>query len=189
MKINSIIMKALRIILAIAAIVISDSSFAQSLSNENLRSQTVTNWERAKAYTKEYLDAMPEKGMSLKPTPEMRSFAEQMLHLAQANVGLAANGTGEKPIYANKTLEKMKELKTKQALTKTVMESYDFVIKGIRKMDLSKLGDKVTMENFKITSTRLDWLDKAFEHQTHHRGQTTVYLRLAGIKPPPEKLF
>jgi len=30
---------------------------------------------------------------------------------------------------------------------------------------------------------------KAFEHQTHHRGQTTVYLRLKGIKPPKEKLF
>ncbi|MNY60311.1 DinB family protein [compost metagenome] len=30
---------------------------------------------------------------------------------------------------------------------------------------------------------------KAFEHQAHHRGQTTVYLRLAGVKPPQEKLF
>jgi uncharacterized damage-inducible protein DinB len=30
---------------------------------------------------------------------------------------------------------------------------------------------------------------KAFEHQTHHRGQTTVYIRLAGATPPQEKLF
>lgn len=119
----------------------------------------------------------------------MRSFAEQMLHLAQANIGLASNGTGEKPIHAEQNLEKMESLKTKDALTRTVMESYDFVINGIKKMDLSKLGNKVTMESFKITSTQLDWLDKAFEHQTHHRGQTTVYLRLAGVKPPPEKLF
>src|ERR1700749_3191327 len=47
-------------------------------------------WERSKAYTKEYLDAMPENRYSLKPTPEMRSFAEQNLHLADANYGLAA---------------------------------------------------------------------------------------------------
>lgn len=183
------IMKALRITLVIAAVLISAGSFAQNLSNEALRSQAVTDWERAKAYTKEYLDAMPEKGLSLKPTPEMRSFAEQMLHLAQANIGLAANGTGEKPIHADQNLEKIDSLKTKVALTKTVMESYDFVINGIKKLDLTKLGNKVTMESFKITSTQLDWLDKAFEHQTHHRGQTTVYLRLAGVKPPPEKLF
>lgn len=32
-------------------------------------------------------------------------------------------------------------------------------------------------------------LYKGFEHQTHHRGQTTVYIRLAGSKPPQEKLF
>jgi uncharacterized damage-inducible protein DinB len=32
-------------------------------------------------------------------------------------------------------------------------------------------------------------LTKCFEHQTHHRGQTTVYIRLAGAKPPQEKLF
>jgi uncharacterized damage-inducible protein DinB len=32
-------------------------------------------------------------------------------------------------------------------------------------------------------------LAKVFEHQAHHRGQTTVYLRLAGVKPPQEKLF
>jgi uncharacterized damage-inducible protein DinB len=32
-------------------------------------------------------------------------------------------------------------------------------------------------------------LAKVFEHQVHHRGQTTVYLRLAGVTPPQEKLF
>ena len=44
----------------------------------------VKEWERAKAYTKEYLDTMPEPGYALKPTPEMRSFAEQMLYLGVA---------------------------------------------------------------------------------------------------------
>lgn len=55
-----------------------------------------TEWERAKAYTKEYLDAMPEAEYSLKPTPEMRSFAEQMLHLADDNYVFASATTGEK---------------------------------------------------------------------------------------------
>jgi uncharacterized damage-inducible protein DinB len=40
-----------------------------------------------------------------------------------------------------------------------------------------------------FTATRLSWLMKAFEHQTHHRGQTTIYLRLAGVRPPGERLF
>ena len=49
------------------------------LSMSNLHAQTTTadivkDWERAKAFTKEYLDAMPERGYSFKPTKEMRSF-------------------------------------------------------------------------------------------------------------------
>ena len=32
-------------------------------------------------------------------------------------------------------------------------------------------------------------MEKAFEHQTHHRGQTTVYLRLKGITPPKKSYF
>ena len=64
---------------------------AQSSADE-----IVKDWERAKVYTKEYLDSMPESGYSLKPTPDMRSFAEQMLHLSDANYGFASAATGEK---------------------------------------------------------------------------------------------
>ena len=41
----------------------------------------------------------------------------------------------------------------------------------------------------RFDATRGSALDKAFEHQTHHRGQTTIYLRLKNVKPPAEKLF
>ncbi|HZG25839.1 MAG TPA: DinB family protein, partial [Chitinophagaceae bacterium] len=59
-------------------------------------SDMVKEWERAKAYTREYLDSMPESGYALKPKPEMRSFAEQMLHLTDANYGFASAATGVK---------------------------------------------------------------------------------------------
>src|SRR6188768_3569304 len=65
-------------------------SYGQSIDD------IVKEWERAKAYTKEYLDAMPESGYALKPTPEMRSFAEQMLHITDANYGFISAATGEK---------------------------------------------------------------------------------------------
>jgi uncharacterized damage-inducible protein DinB len=37
--------------------------------------------------------------------------------------------------------------------------------------------------------TKATVISKAFEHQTHHRGQTVAYLRLKGVTPPAEKLF
>ena len=68
--------------------------------------EMVKDWERAKAYTKEYLDAMPETGYALKPTPEMRSFAEQMLHLTDANYAFTAPATGAKSPVAPGESEK-----------------------------------------------------------------------------------
>ena len=62
-------------------IFVCSSAYLQAQSIDEI----VKEWERAKAYTKEYLDAMPESGYSSKPTPEMRSFAEQMLHLTDTD--------------------------------------------------------------------------------------------------------
>jgi uncharacterized damage-inducible protein DinB len=146
----------------------------------------VKDWERAKAYTKEYLDAMPESGYALKPTAQMRSFAEQMLHLTNANYAFASSATGEKSPMAE-DLEKVAD-KSKANVTKLVMDGYDFVISSIKKANPAQLGDKIKMFG-RFEMTKRAALDKCFEHQTHHRGQTTVYIRLAGGTPPQEKLF
>jgi uncharacterized damage-inducible protein DinB len=181
-------MKNIKSILCLCGIILmSNSVLGQGLTAESIKAHMVADWERAKIYTKEYLDAMPEDGINFKPTPEIRSFAEQMLHMSQGTIGLVANGTGVDPIYPGKTLEKMDEYKNKKALTQVVLESYDFAINAVRNMDASKMENLVKRGNFEVS--KLDWLNKAFEHQTHHRGQTTIYLRLKGIKPPNEKLF
>jgi uncharacterized damage-inducible protein DinB len=146
----------------------------------------VKDWERAKAYTKEYLDAMPESGYALKPTAQMRSFAEQMLHLTNANYAFAAPATGEKSPVAE-DLEKIAD-KSKANVTKLVMDGYDFVISSIKKANPAQSGDKIKMFG-RFEMTKQEALAKCFEHQTHHRGQTTVYIRLAGGTPPQEKLF
>ncbi|RYD78716.1 MAG: damage-inducible protein DinB [Sphingobacteriales bacterium] len=147
----------------------------------------IAEWERAKAYTKEYLDAMPESGYSLKPTPQMRSFAEQMLHLTDGNYGFTATATGEKSPYGMGEAEKIQD-KSKANVTKVVLASYDYVIDALKKMSPKQLDEKVKfMNRFELTKDMV--FTKDFEHQTHHRGQATVYLRLAGVTPPQEKLF
>jgi uncharacterized damage-inducible protein DinB len=147
----------------------------------------VKEWERAKAYTKEYLDAMSESGYALKPTPEMRSFAEQMLHLTDANYGFAAAVSGEKSPVGFGESEKTAD-KSKANVTKLVLAGYDFVISSVKKMTPAQLNENVKLFN-KFDMNKGVALTKLFEHQTHHRGQTTVYLRLAKVTPPQEKLF
>jgi uncharacterized damage-inducible protein DinB len=149
--------------------------------------QIVADWERAKAYTKEYLDASNDEVINFKPTAEMRTFGQQMLHIAEANYGIGAAATGKTSPVAFGSLEKSEQHKTKAAVTQAVMESYDFVIAAAKEMNETKLAEPVKVFNFDMTRELA--LSKVFEHQTHHRGQTTVYLRLKGLTPPQEKLF
>lgn len=147
----------------------------------------VKEWERSKAYTKEYLDAMPENKYALKPTPEIRSFAEQLLHLADGNYGFASYATNTKSPYAQAELEKSND-KSKTNVSKLVLASYDFVIDNMKNMSEAQLDESFKLFG-KFDMTRRMALAKVFEHQAHHRGQATVYIRLAGVTPPQEKLF
>jgi len=163
------------------------AGFSQNSMNEAVKQQLVKDWERAKAYTKEYLDAMPKDKYDFRAQDSVRTFAQQMLHLAQANMGLSANGTGKDRIWQGRMLEQTKTAQSPDSVNYYVMASYDFAIDGIKNMDATKLEEKNKRGNF--DESRFAWLLKAFEHQTHHRGQTTIYIRLLGIKPPNEKLF
>lgn len=149
--------------------------------------EIIKDWERAKAYTQEYLDAMPAESYALKPTAEMRSFAQQMLHLTDGNYGFASAATGISSPVGFGESEKSTD-QSKENVTKLVLAGYDFVINSIKSLTPTQLAESTTLfGQFEMSKEKA--LEKCFEHQTHHRGQTTVYLRLAGATPPQEKLF
>lgn len=164
------------------------SSFGYTQMADSIKAQYFKDWQRAKAYTKEYLDAMPKDKYNFRAQDSIRTFGQQMLHLAQGNVGLISNGTGAQRLsWAGRNLEKSEGAQSADSVIYFVMASYDFAIESISNMDANKLWERFGRGNF--NEMRFTWLNKAFEHQTHHRGQTTVYIRLLGIKPPNEKLF
>jgi uncharacterized damage-inducible protein DinB len=148
--------------------------------------QMIKDWERAKLYTKEYLDSMPEAGYTLKPTPEMRTFAEEMIHLGGANFIIGSIASGTKSPVEIGDLAKITD-KSKTATTKMVMDSYDFIINAIENMKPQQFAINVNVFGHEMTAAVA--LSKAFEHQTHMRGQVVPYLHLKGVKVPAEKLF
>jgi uncharacterized damage-inducible protein DinB len=160
---------------------------AQALSNENIRSQFIKDWERAKAYTIDYLNTVPADKYSFRATDSIRSFAQHMLHLAQSTVNVIAPLAQMTNIFGQRSLEETGTAQTRDSVYYFVVASYDFAIEGLKKMDMNSLNEKVKLYNWE--ETRFAWLLKAFEHQTHHRAQTTIYIRLLGFHPPQERLF
>ena len=189
MKTRSIRLLCITAAIAIFQVAAVAQSEAKKPDNDKLAQivkEVEFNWKRAKKWTLDYVDAMPENAIGFKPTPEVRSFGEQMLHLAFWNFGLIEAAGGKANPYGKKQeeLEKREDLKTKAAVRKVVEESYDNVLAAISGLDEAKLLEQVSFFNSKLT--RLMALSIALDHQTHHRGQTTLYLRLKGITPPPE---
>jgi uncharacterized damage-inducible protein DinB len=149
----------------------------------------IADWQRAKAYTLEYLSAADEELIAFKPTADMRTFGEQMLHIAESNYGFASAASGKKSPVTSGQLEKSSDrYKSKDSLTNVVMKSYDFVISALQQAGESEMDETIKIFN-RFEMPRKTGFRKAFEHQTHHRGQTTVYLRLRGIRPPSERLL
>jgi uncharacterized damage-inducible protein DinB len=175
-------MKRLPLLFSILALTFACSS----VFGQFTQPQMVAEWQRAKTYTKAYLDAMPADGYGFKPTPEIRSFAQQMLHLADANFYFASSASG-KPSPIGQTSAEKTIAQTKEATTKAVMDSYDFVISSLQAMTPDQLQGMAKVEGKELSKANI--FGKAFEHQTHHRGQTTIYLRLKGVTPPGEMLF
>jgi len=110
-----------------------------------------------------------------------------MLHLAQDIVIMVSKGTGKQRVWQGQILETRTSAQSADSVRFFVTSGYDYAIDAIKTMDASKFEEKVKDRRFE--ESRFAWLLKAFEHQTHHRGQTTIYIRLLGIRPPGEKLF
>lgn len=148
-------------------------------------------WTRAKEGALEFIDAIPDNLLGFYPVPEVFNFALQYIHIAGANYLFASGVFGiENPFDRSKgnEPEKNEDLqRDKAALKAFVGGSYDFVIGGLMSVDPATLEDDVQFH--KWTMSRASMISKALEHHAHHRGQTAVYFRINGLKPPAEHLF
>ena len=168
---------------------LSTRGFAQGLTTADIKAQMIKDWERARAYTVDYLNTMPASKYSFKAVDSIRSFAQQMLHLASGNVFLMSSATGDKPLpWLMSDPEHRVSSQQKDSVMYYVTASYDYCMNQVRNFDTNKWGENTKMFNI-FEQTRFALMNKTFEHQGHHRGQTTIYIRLQGIKPPEERLF
>ncbi|MBN1223126.1 MAG: DinB family protein [Candidatus Aminicenantes bacterium] len=137
-------------------------------------------WIKAKEYTLEFAQSMPGDKYGFKPTPEVFSYADQLLHLAGSNYWFFATLRGEKPPKPEEEFKS--EGKTKEDVVRIVEESFAYGDEFF-----NGLTDAVANEEVSVGKNKLiKWKVALFsiDHLTHHRGQLVVYLRLNGIKPP-----
>ena len=107
--------------------------------NLSISCELIDNWECAKIFSRQYLEAMPEEYYDFQPTPEILPFAHEFLHVACVNYRYAAMIAGGNDCGNYDDVYNNPNLQTKESVIDFVMDSYDVMIKRlVEESDLSE---------------------------------------------------
>ena len=127
----------------------------------------------------------PEDKYDFKPTPAQRSFAEGLLHAANANYFFTNPAKGEKPPADEDP--KRDQFKTKADVVAFVKKTFADGAAAITAKGDKGMNDLV-VESFSHEQMRLyDLAYGIIEHSGEHYGQLVVYYRVAGLVPPESR--
>ena len=133
----------------------------------------------AKEYTLKVAELMPAELYAYRPASTGMSFGEQLLHLSQNLGWLCSAYLREERNPVEKT--KMR-LQQKDSILQIVTDVYDYALMALDQLEPRQLSDSVAF--FAGPMTKLQIVSLMNDHQTHHRAQLLVYLRLNGMTPP-----
>jgi DinB superfamily len=143
-------------------------------------------------------EAMPEEKYGYRPAEgkfksekpefgpaEMRTFAEQVKHVACSNFGFSAELDGTKPPEAcDKGGPSL--AKTKKELLIYLRDSFAAIRKPLGAIDAKNMFDPIEGP-YAGPNTRLGLATVVIWHNADHYGQMLLYLRLNGIVPPASR--
>jgi uncharacterized damage-inducible protein DinB len=127
----------------------------------------------------------PEDKYDFKPSPEQRTFAEQLLHMAGANYYFINPVTGQKgPVDEN---PKRDQYKTKADVVAFVKKSFADGAAAIKARGDKGMSELI-VDPFAHQQVRISDMAYGFiEHCGEHYGQLVVYYRISGLVPPESR--
>ena len=135
-------------------------------------------------------EAMPEEKYSFAPTNGefhgVRTFAEQVKHLAAANYQLGALVLEEKPPHDEHGENAPESVKTKAEIVEYLEGSFAYLHRAAATIDEKNATAQVELPRGR-SGTRVGLLVDALAHSQNHYGQIVEYLRMCGIVPPASR--
>lgn len=161
------------------AFLLASLSIQAQKTEEAFLNAHISKLKNAQAYTLQVARSMPAGKYAYKPSPEEMLFSRQLLHISENLCWLTSCylTSNKNPLTAAEG-----KLTSKEEIIAVVTKAYDFAIDALQNFPTNTLND--TVRFFAGPMNKLQIINLVQDHQTHHRGQLMVYLRLNSIKPP-----
>jgi uncharacterized damage-inducible protein DinB len=162
----------------------SDGGFDKALS-PSLAATAKAMHATIRRNVAEAADAMPVEDFGFKPTPEVRSFAQLVGHVINANMFFCSQAKSE----ATPTATNFERVADKAALIKGLTDALAYCDAVYESTTDANFGQAVTLNGFpgmnpKTTTSRGAVLMFNTTHNNEDYGNIVVYLRLKGKVPP-----
>jgi uncharacterized damage-inducible protein DinB len=143
---------------------------------QDVKGTLLKHLKTSREFTLKVAEAMPEDSYDFKLSAPQMSFAEQMIHISQAQDFFLSYLAGEKTSGAKP------DSKSKAAVLSFMRASFDKAIARVEAATPEKLHTTFKTDEGPLTGLELILGD--LDHTTHHRASAEMYLRAKGIKPP-----
>ena len=193
---KTIKMKKLINYVALAILVLGLFAFISNNNEEKkgFHESFAATLKNAKAYTLEVAEKMPAEDYAFKPHDSVRTFGEQMAHIAMSSKLLNTMFIKGENVDFN-PVEGAKMEKTlgasKEECLKLLNANFDEIIATIEGMTEEQLQDTFVFAFApdKPELTKEEGFLFIRDHITHHRGQAITTLRIKGHSAPSYRPF
>src|SRR5215210_1392683 len=124
-------------------------------------------------------DSMSEADFAFRPTPEVRTFAQLLAHVAESNYIFCSSALGE----SNPATDLEKTKTTRADVRQVMIESFDYCDRAFAAMHDEKRAQAMRMFR-KTPLPALAVLNFRNYHSPLHWGNAITYMRLRGKVPP-----
>ena len=133
-------------------------------------------WESTRNLVIGIVEVMPEDKYDFRPTPSVRTFRDNIIHLVAENYLFFGRVAGEN--LGNPA----QNLKSRDELLKALRESYDYGAKVWAGLTEEKALEMIEVRGQKVQ--RWSAILGAIQDNMNHYGNLVVYIRLNGLVPP-----
>ena len=136
-----------------------------------MRDVLITRWSEIGDKIVKLAEEFPESKYDARPVQEVRSFADQLRHVAFWNR------------YVQKTLRREEADGQANELPRATYATKAKIVKALRS-SVDEVAKEFGAMNGKASSTDADTMVSFIEHSGEHYGQLVMYARLNGVVPP-----